>query len=518
MRMRIYSLLAAACCGAACSIAPSAASAEPAAKPSIAIHDYFRGEALRIGNEVQLLVDDYVIEDRWMLSREVGEVTKHLRNPLLVADEPWDGQLGGHPCVLHDEKLGKYRMYYDNFHLTNYFKPVKGAPSYYVGYAESDNGINWTKPKLEGFPYGAHPRTNIVSMGADGTRAGAAQVMFNPDQSDARRRFLVVYQGSRHTHLAYSEDGLRWETREKPLLEYKSDFGNHLLYVPELKLWYLYVRPSIRSTGRAALPEGLRHTGRRLCVMTSPDLEHWSKPRTVFYPDERDEPDYDGVHVFRRHGVFFAMYSQMQQEEGQSENQVYLATSRDGINWDRTWDRKAFIPRGPAGNYDHGQVSIGTSAPIEVGENMYIYYCTTPKGQVDWDQDAAVSMARLRKDRFIGQRAGEKTGYLLTRQFVLEGSRLVLNTAVHQHAYFKRGLDGMRVAIIQEPDHQTPENAFETAVPGFSLKDCDFFESDNTSYVVTWKGNSDLSALKGRKVYLRFEMRNAALYSFQIMP
>jgi hypothetical protein len=491
---------------------------DAAPSPGFGIDPYFRGEPLPIGNEVQLLVDDYAIEDRWMLTAEVGEVTKHLRNPVVVADQPWEGQIGAYPCVLFDEKIGKYRMYYDNFHLTNYFKPLKGSPSYYVGYAESDNGLVWTKPMLDGFPYGKYPRTNVVSMGIDGNRAGAAQVRLNPDQSDPRKRFMIVYQGHRFTHLAYSEDGLHWETRPEPLLKYKSDFPNHLVHVPEHNLWYLYVRPSIRPNGRGPLPEGLRHTGRRLCVMTSPDLVNWSPPRTVLYPDERDEPDYDNIHVFRRHGVFFALYAQMEQERGESKNQVYLATSLDGIHWDRTWDRKPFIPRGPVDSYDHGQVEIGQCPPVEIGEQMYFYYWASPKGQIDWDQDSAVAVARLRKDRFIGQRAGEKTGYLLTRQFVVEGSKLVLNTAVHPHPYFKRGVDGLRVAIIQAPDFKSPETMFETPVPGFALADCDPFETDNTEYVVKWKGSSDLNALKGKKVYLRFEMRNAVLYSFQIAP
>jgi hypothetical protein len=34
--------------------------------------------------------------------------------------------------------------------------------------------------------------------------------------------------------------------------------------------------------------------------------------------------------------------------------------------------------------------------------------------------------------------------------------------------------------------------------------------------MVTWKGNADLSALKGRAVYLRFKMKKAGLFSFQL--
>jgi hypothetical protein len=56
---------------------------------------YFRGEPLRIANQIQLLVDDYAVEDRWKVTRETGAVLKHLRNPVLVQDKPWEEAVGG---------------------------------------------------------------------------------------------------------------------------------------------------------------------------------------------------------------------------------------------------------------------------------------------------------------------------------------------------------------------------------------------------------------------------------------
>ena len=48
---------------------------------------YWRGEPLHIGNQVQLLADDFIVEDRWMLKRKVGKVLKSLRNPVIVRDQ-----------------------------------------------------------------------------------------------------------------------------------------------------------------------------------------------------------------------------------------------------------------------------------------------------------------------------------------------------------------------------------------------------------------------------------------------
>ena len=123
-----------------------------------------------------------------------------------------------------------------------------------------------------------------------------------------------------------------------------------------------------------------------------------------------------------------------------------------------------------------------------------------------------------RRDRFVAQHAGDQTGFLLTRQFVLEGTQLKINCSALPYPYFQKESDGIRVSIIAAPDYKTKETTWETSLPGFSLADCDPIVTDSTSYVVKWKGSPDLSSLKGRAVYLRFQMKHADLYSFQIAP
>ncbi|MBL9213961.1 MAG: hypothetical protein JNG83_00645 [Opitutaceae bacterium] len=488
---------------------------------------YFQGQPLVIGNRVQLLVDDFMVEDRWKLRRRTGPVSKYLGNPIMVVDKPWEDHIL-HPHVIHDPTDGKYKMWYTCANWGAFFDPARQA--YYIAYAESRDGFTWTKPEL--FPFEGHARTNVVRFAPNRhvDRLNAyLNVRLNPDQSDPRRKYWAS-AGKRMTH-AYSPDGVNWEIEGEPMLDYGSDFSNQILWVEETKQWYMYLRPSneLTATGvgvrtastLATIPEGNRHTRRRVSLSTSPDLKHWSKPRVVLYPDERDTPDFDVALVFRRHDWFIGFYDPMYQEAGGGEQEIHLATSRDGIHWQRTWDREPFVPRGPAGSWDHGHVSMGFAPPVEMGDNLLFYYTGSPVGQgpplLGWESELGFGIFKMRKDRFVGHWAErDATGYLLTRQFILDGSRLRLNCLAPPKAYDQPD-HGIFVEILQAPASGAAMGA-APPVEGFTLADCDRIRVDQIDRLVTWRGKSDLSALKGKAVYLRFQLKDAALYSFQIEP
>ena len=121
---------------------------------------YLTGTPLTIGNTPQLLVDNYMVEDRWKLTRRVGTVVKHAGNPVLTADKPWEGDTIHGPMVLRDGHSGPYRMWYGCFDRGKFF--THEGPGYFVGYAESPDGFNWSKPAMGDFPFGGYDATNIV--------------------------------------------------------------------------------------------------------------------------------------------------------------------------------------------------------------------------------------------------------------------------------------------------------------------------------------------------------------------
>ena len=52
------------------------------------------------------------------------------------------------------------------------------------------------------------------------------------------------------------------------------------------------------------------------------------------------------------------------------------------------------------------------------------------------------------------------------------------------------------------------------AIPGFTLGDCVAQSYDDIDRVIRWKSGSDVSALAGKPVRLKFYLRDADVFSF----
>ena len=84
--------------------------------------------------------------------------------------------------------------------------------------------------------------------------------------------------------------------------------------------------------------------------------------------------------------------------------------------------------------------------------------------------------------------------------FGLTGSELELN-------YETSAFGGVRVEVQDES---------RRAIPGYALDDCpEFFGDRRIEGVVSWEKGADVSALEGRAVRLRFELKDADVYSFR---
>jgi hypothetical protein len=112
---------------------------------------------------------------------------------------------------------------------------------------------------------------------------------------------------------------------------------------------------------------------------------------------------------------------------------------------------------------------------------------------------AHVRRYRLRIDGFVSVHSPYAGGGLVTKPLTFTGNRLTIN-------YATSAAGGLRVEL------QTPDGA---PIEGFSLGDCPEIIGDRINHVVSWNNGPDIGALASIPVRLRFEMKDADLYSLQ---
>jgi len=108
----------------------------------------------------------------------------------------------------------------------------------------------------------------------------------------------------------------------------------------------------------------------------------------------------------------------------------------------------------------------------------------------------------IRTDGFVSVHAGYDGGEALTRPFVFDGKKFVIN-------YASSAFGSLRVEI---------QDAGGKALEGYRLDQCPLIYGDEIEHTVTWDGGSDVARLSGDPVRLRFVMRDADLYSLQFKP
>ena len=113
--------------------------------------------AIPLESRLELLVDDFLIE-------RLDGVALKLHEPVLAGvalrfDQPWEGDFCGYVTVLKDANL--FRMYYRGLP-----QPGRdGSDDEVTCYAESPDGLTWTKPNLGLFEVRGTRTNNVILAG-----------------------------------------------------------------------------------------------------------------------------------------------------------------------------------------------------------------------------------------------------------------------------------------------------------------------------------------------------------------
>lgn len=476
-------------------------------------------EPVQIGHEPQFLFDNWIVDNHWAIrykrqavKRVFHQARKEPANPVMKADAP------SFVSVFHDRQAGLFRMYYQaNIRLeiddNGTPKPTNSKGRKFrthIAYAESKDGVVWTRPDLDLFAWNDRSPNNVVianANSADVETCGPA-LLEVPENSRRGYRWLMVYRAkgrgageSNGIRIVGSNDGVHWDpASDTRIAHLHSDHHNTVSYDPRRNEFVMYCRGKhiYRAFGDNMLDTG---ASRRVARMSSSELwTDWlekSQPQTVLIPDEIDSAThfnfFYGMPTCYRHGVYWGFLEPFRMNDF---IQTELAVSRDGFHFERFAERKPIIPYGETGSWDDEMI-FASPHWVDVGDEWWIYYSGWDGPHGTPDRNGAIGLAKIRKEGFVSVRGPAGGGVVCTRSLVWPGGDLVVNAAA------KSGV--VRVRVSDSKRHPIAE---------FDYEDCEDFTGDSISHTFQWKGKS-LNQLAGQTIRLEFYLRDADLYAFR---
>ena len=375
----------------------------------------FCDQPVVIGNRLELFVDDHLID------KIDGDVERHLLRPepkdvVFVADEPWEGNTSGYYTYFQDGDL--YRMIYRGWQHDAQKKAMRQAVTCY---AESKDGVHWTKPKLGLFEWKGSKENNIVWLAA-GRKTFTAFRDDNPNAPAESRykAFAVTWStGSDQGGLLpfESPDCKHWKLiQNKPVITHGTFDSQNLAFWDtdrgEYRAYWRYFENGVRSIRTA----------------TSKDFITWENEADLTYPEGTPtEHLYTNAiqKYFRAPHLFIGFPTRYEAKSQQVE--PILMTSRDGIEFHRF--AEAVVPRSAPRDRSHNRSNYMAWGMFQLPGNpkaisVYAtenYYEPTP---------VRVRRFVYRVDGFVALRGGGTGGQVTTKPLQYKGRRLRLNYVV----------------------------------------------------------------------------------------
>ena len=458
-----------------------------------------------IGTDRQLFVDAYWIAESKGVERRLHEPDR--RDPVIEKDYPWEAGFVGSLTTAFDGE--KYRMWYlcEDARVIG----VAGVNYHRKAYAESEDGINWTKPFLRQEEFQGSRENNLFSPDP-----GVPNIDLNPDAREDERfkGFRVMGQGWGHAiHAMVSPDGINWrKMRDEPILTVSPFDTKNLFFWDKWTGQYRGYTRGVANKDPNVDPASVRHMRghefiggvRWIRHATSQDFRTWTPLQDIDTGGTPYEHLYtnDCWAYDRAPGTYLMFPSRFVAHrmpdpdwyEGPGVNDIVFMSSRDGVHFDRSFmeafmrpglDRRNWHERGIY--FQHG---IYQTSPTE----LTMYVCENLK-----TPGVHVRRYTLRPDGFVSVNAGYAGGEVTTRPFVFEGDQLELN-------YSTSAVGTLRVEI---------QDANGNAIPGYGLDDCPEMFADEIEGVVRWQQGGDVGRLAGSPIRLRFSLNDADLYAFK---
>ncbi len=451
-----------------------------------------------IGSRWELFVDDWLIDS--LTGAELAMNQPQRREVVLVTDAAWEGITSAYFSVVQDGPL--VRLYYRG--------SVPGSDhsaDQVTCMAESRDGIHFTRPKLGLIEVAGSKENNIIWKGTE-SHNFAPFIDTNPDcKPDERYKALAGtkapgknwHEGATAGGLyAFaSPDGVQWhKLRKEPVLTKGAfDSLNLAFWDPARGRYACYNRIFANKV-------------RAIQSSHSSNFLDWSDgvanrygqdvPYEHFYTNAT-RPCPGAEHLLLSFPKrFVPSRKKIAEHSDTGVSDAVFMTSRDGVNWDRTfleaWVRPGHDPKNWTERSNMPAWGMAETAPGEWSFYISEHY--------RWP-DNRLRRLVVPRHRLASVHAAAGGGEVLTRPLVFDGDQLRLN-------YATSAAGSVQVEL---------QDAAGKAIDGFAAADMEPLYGDELDAVVQWKkSGADVSALAGKPVRLRIVLKDADVYALAFQP
>ncbi|GAB2476338.1 hypothetical protein GCM10027063_16630 [Promicromonospora xylanilytica] len=450
-------------------------------------------------------------------SVQMGTFVKDSRGPLFregIFEDPylpWEPRYdNGYPNVLWDPEAKLFRAYYtllvkDPASLDT--PPARRAKEPYViagreaglAYAESTDGIVWTKPHLGVVEFDGSTDNNLLYRKVQGT-----SVLRDPADPDPARRYKLLTlreEGGAQLCVAFSADGVHfgdlipWPAASKSPVP-GGDCHNQTFVDPR--------------TGEYVLITRLWDNNIRVsAVSRSTDFLNWSVPEEIHRGNGFEDQIYS-MPVFEQHGVYLGLASVY--HDGDSALDDYENVDLE-LHWSSNLsefnrvspENSVLIPHGKEnGGYPHGDFDsnvIFSAVPLEIDDRLWFYYMGG-KGQHTGWRETALGRGYVEKDKLAcyGARTAAKESVLTTQGLNFSGRTVQILADVEPGGWIRCELRNTGGTVTQK---------------GFELEKSVVTPAGGGWFDVAWNG-ADVTSLNPDGFFaMRIVMKNTKLWAVQ---
>jgi len=460
-------------------------------------------EPLELGTRRELFVDRFLIE-----RLEGAELRLHHPQPAGIVfrfDQPWEGIVSGYVTVLHEP--GKFHLYYRG-RPTASQRDASAEAREVACYAQSADGIYWTRPDLGLFEVHGTRRNNVILTEPKSVTHNFCPFLDTRPGVPAAERFKGVGgTGAGGLFGFLSSDGIRWRpaTERALITQGAFDSQNVVFWSAAEERYLCYFRT-------------WKNQARWIARSTSTNFLDWTEPVDMSFGDAPIEHLYinQTQPYFRAPQIYLATAARFNPgRRALTDEQVaaldldhprnyaglkgdcsdaVLLSSRGGHVYERTFLESFVRPgldlRNWGARANYPALGVVPTGPSEISLYVLRHY-----GQ----PTIHLERLTLRPDGFASVQASYRGGELLTKAVRFSGQDLELNCSTS-------AAGGLRVEVL-EPSG--------TPIPGYRIEDCPEIIGDQLDRVVRWQGGHSVRPLAGRPVRLRIVLKDADLYSLR---